>query len=186
MHMKKPVASLILILAASCCLRDVAVFHDSDPAFQYGLYSTYRWEPVDPVERSRNPLYYNELNDERITTAANEVLAKKGYLPDSVSPDLTIHYHIVVNDKTIFLPHELPARARNAETGGSTYEYLEGTLKLDFMDAHTEKLMWRGWAVGELENIGNSDDLTNLFRSLVENILVAFPSLATKENAEVK
>ena len=183
--MKKFVAILTLLIAATSCIRDVAVFHDSDPTFNHRSYETYRWEPIDPMERSQYPLYYNDLNHSRITTATSAVLAEKGYVADTLSPDLKIHYHIVVEDKTIVFPHDMLRYARDSETGGAEYQYAEGTLILDFMDTQTGKLMWRGWAVAQLENISNSDDVTNLFRSLVENILAAFPPCATTENAEV-
>ncbi len=184
--MKKIVATLSLLLTALSCSRDILVYYDSDPTFRGRAYATYRWDAVDPLEQSLHPLYYNELNDKRITAATDAVLVDKGYTLDSVSSDLTVHYHIVVEGRTIVLPHEMPQRTMPPNAAPSLYQYAEGTLILDFMDARTGALLWRGWAVAPLENIRNSDDVTKLVRTSVQKILATFPPGINKGTSQAK
>ena len=54
-------------------------------------------------ESNQNPLYDNELNSKRIKAAVDKELMNKRYQLDSESPDLLVHYHIVIEDKSVVI-----------------------------------------------------------------------------------
>ena len=57
--------------------------------------------------------------------------------------------------------------------------YEEGTLLIDFVDARTKQLIWRGWAVGVIENVGiiasDPEKAEKKISSAVRKILEHFP-----------
>ncbi len=63
-------------------------------------------------------------------------------------------------------------------TGGpgvSTYEHEEGSLILDFVDAISKKMIWRGVAKAEVQNVDTPEKKEKLINEAVQEILKNFP-----------
>ena len=143
-----------LVISLVACSDRFQVFSDSDPDLDVLVYKTYAWPARTEIESRNNPLLYNELTDKRIQKAIDLQLLGNGYAKVDSAPGLKVHYHIVVNDKTITLldnPHS-DSYTPYWLGGRDTFRYQEGTLIVDLMDAKTCNLVWRGWAVGVIEN----------------------------------
>jgi hypothetical protein len=158
------------------CSPSVSVFHDYDRDINIQSYATYNWKVIDGVESNQNPIYYNELNDKRIKTAADKVLVEKGYRRVSDAPSLMLHYHIIVEDKSVVSmdPNEHRFSPYWMREEMSTYQYKEGTLILDLMDTDTNELVWRGWAVGTLEDL-RPEHFEKRLAKTIERILDPLP-----------
>ena len=170
--------SLFLLAAILvACGSTISVFYDYDRELDITSYSTYNWKVISAVESNRNPIYYNELNDKRIKTAADKVLQDKGYRLVKDAPSILIHYHITVEDKTIVTmdPNEHRFSPYWMREEMSTYQYKEGTLILDLMDAESNELVWRGWAVGVLEDL-RPDHFEKKLTKTIERILEPLPN----------
>ena len=59
--------------------------------------------------------------------------------------------------------------------GTSTYEYEEGSLILDFVDAKSKKLIWRGAAKAEVNRVNTPEKAEKLISEAVQEILKNFP-----------
>jgi hypothetical protein len=59
--------------------------------------------------------------------------------------------------------------------GVYSYYYQEGTLVLDFIDAESKKLIWRGTAKAYLEKEQTPEELDKIVNEAVEKILMNFP-----------
>jgi hypothetical protein len=160
------------------CSDNLRVKSDYDRKTNFNQYKTYDWLSAQDIELKNNPLIYNELTDQRIKTAVNRLLPGRGVLLNSTNPDLKIHYHIIVEDRTIVRPnlygsYSSPYWSRNQV---SSYPFREGTLIIDLMDAHNNALVWRGWTINILEgnDIELSEDRINL---AVARILETFPPI---------
>jgi hypothetical protein len=180
--MKKVFSFLFLI--ASACSTQLRVYSDYDRDYSIREFTTYTWAGSKEIESKNNPLYYNELNDKRIKNAVNAQLENKGYLPTPDNPRLIVHYHIVVEDRTIVTTdpygHYYSPYWMRLQT--NIYPYREGTLIIDLMDANTDNLIWRGWAVAVLENVYNTDQVEDLINTAVTRIFKDFPqAVARKE-----
>lgn len=136
------------------CSDRLQVYSDFDPDIDVLEYKTYSWPDRAEIESRTNPLLYNELTDKRIRKAVDEQLLKNGYRQTDTSPDLKVHYHFVVQDKTIELldnPHLDSYTPYWVAGGKNAYRFQEGTLIIDLMDSKTCNLIWRGWAVSVIE-----------------------------------
>jgi Domain of unknown function (DUF4136) len=167
----------ILLLAFTGCSPAITVYHDYDKSIDFTLYRTFDWKMDLDLESRQNPLYYNELTDKRIREAVVEALSEKGYNKTISNPDFQIHYHIMVEDKSIAT---LDPSGHNYDaywlgTAATTYQYKEGTLIIDLMDADTNKLIWRGWAVAVLEDL-RREVVEKRMKQTIARILGALPN----------
>ena len=145
---------LLTIILLTSCSSDIFVFTDYDKDYDVRNYFTYRWSEIKNIENSRDPKYYNELNDKRIKAAVNKQLSEKGYKEISQTGDLVIHYHVLVTDMIAY--REDPDFHHNAEWMRpeiAYYKYNEGTLIFDVMDLKTNSLVWRGYATQILDTV---------------------------------
>jgi hypothetical protein len=142
-----------------------------------GTFKTFDWGQKVNIEEGRNPFHYNELNDKRIKSAVQEQLTSRGYQLTEAHPDLILHYHIIVNDKSILITepygYNYSSYWRRMET--NTYSYREGTLILDLMDSKTNNLIWRGWAVSPLDSSYKPEEIEKLIKNVVTRIFKKFP-----------
>lgn len=169
--------SLLGLQLLIACSPGMQVYTDYDRGYSIRNYTTYTWAEQHEIEAKNNPLYYNELTDKRIKNAVNEQLAIKGYRQTSDNPDLILHYHIVVEDRTeiqsdpygYYGPYWMHTRTYS-------YQYKLGTLIIDFMDAQNKNLLWRGWAVSVLNQEYTPDKTEVNIRLAVTNILEKLPN----------
>jgi hypothetical protein len=174
-------------LLAISCSPQFNVYNDYDREVNISAYSTYQWQVSPQPEPDENPIYRNELNDKRIKKAVDNAMKAKGYSLSDKDPELKLHYHIVVEDKTVvqlepfgykYSPYWL-RREMN------TYQYKEGTLIIDVMDAKTNTLAWRGWAVAMLDDI-NPKNIERQLNNVVLRIFKKFPaSIVNNPNTKV-
>lgn len=74
------------------------------------------------------------ITEKKIRQALADELGKVGYhqFPEGTSPDFLVSFHVETRDKT----HER----------GRDKSYVQGSLIVDFVDAETKELIWRGIA----------------------------------------
>ena len=135
------------------CGPSLQVYTDYDRSANMDTYQTFGWIPSTDIETRNNPIYYNELNDKRIKNAVATQLESRHY-HYSEKPEMLIHYHIIIDDKTIVRtdPYGYYYGPYWMRTHVNIYEYREGTLIIDIMDAATNSLVWRGWATSFLKD----------------------------------
>ncbi len=160
------------------------VFTDYDRTANLNEYQTFGWQPTTNIEARNNPLYYNELNDKRIKTAIAKQLESRDY-QFSEDAEMVIHYHIILEDKTVMRTDPYgyygPYWMR---TEVSVYEYREGTLIIDFMDADTNSLVWRGWITSFLKN-SDPNNMEESIDKAVRMIFAEYPYRASKSEQKI-
>ena len=70
--------------------------------------------------------------------------------------------------------NELDRRYGYCDTCSTTI-YNAGTITLDFVDSHTNKLVWRGWSEGSLEGIDSQALIEQRVDDAVTRILAKLP-----------
>lgn len=171
----------VFLFLAMACQPSIQVFHDYDRQIDLSAYRSYDWKMFDAPESAQHPLYDNELNNKRIRTAVEKAMNSKGYRQVSESPDLYIHYHIVIEDKSVVI-RESDLHNYNTYWLGldtNAYQYKEGSLIVDLMDARTNELVWRGWAVAILEDLNPKNAEQRLDRT-IERIFEGLPASSGK------
>jgi hypothetical protein len=183
--MTRSLILLALVLLISCSPQ-IKVYSDMDPDNDLWTYKSFDWGRQVDIETGRNPLQYNELNDKRIKAAALSQLQSRGYVLRNVEPDLILHYHIIVDDKSVVVPETFGYRYGSywTKSGANVFHYREGTLIIDLMERNTKNLVWRGWAVANIDEI-DPEEIDEVIRLAVEKIFKRFPpkpESASKKN----
>jgi hypothetical protein len=168
---------IIAIVIMAGCSPQIKVYSDMDPDYDLWTYKTFDWGEKVSIEAGRNPLRYNELNDKRIKAAVLEQLQSRGFVPREQDPDLILHYHIIVDDKSAVTTEPFGYRygAYWMRSGVNVYYYREGTLIIDLMERSTKNLVWRGWAVANVDEI-DPEEVDEVIKLAVEKIFRKFPA----------
>lgn len=164
-------------LAAACATMRIGSYVERGTDFS--RYHTYAWGPADalPIGDPRldnNPIFRDYLQGavERGLTTHNLLL-----VPQSAKPDVLVHFHGSV--RQIF---DVAAADRdhgfNVGKDVSVVDYDEGTLVIDMIDARTNRLIWRGWAVDSLSGIlDRQDRMEKKLNQAVTQMLADFKPL---------
>jgi Domain of unknown function (DUF4136) len=133
------------------CGSKITVNHDFEPDADFARYKTYKWleQPASTMGNVATQTQSNTMLDQRIKTAVNGQLAKKGLTLADASPDVLMAYHTGVENKVDVTDwgytygsyyYGYPSRDI------TVYQYQQGTLIVDMIDSSTKELVWRGSA----------------------------------------
>ena len=140
-------------------------------------YHTYGWAPADRFETGDPRLDNNPFFQERVQTAVEKQLATRGFEKVTAgTSELVLHYH--ANVKQQISPSSADQKYGYCDEC-TLYLYDAGTLVIDFVDARTNKLVWRGWAEGSIEGaIDNQRWMEEKIDRAVAVILTKLPRLS--------
>lgn len=178
MKLTTAAAMLAVVVLTGCS--SVSVNYDYDHEADFRKFTSYDWMagPTVAIGNARAAMQQNTLLDQRIRRAVDEQLAQKGLKQDTSSPDLIVVYHTGVEDKVNVTDWGYTYGSYYWGWGGraiDVYQYQEGTLIIDLIDASTEMLVWRGWATKTLEDNPSPEQVDNTINSVVEKILRDYP-----------
>ncbi len=187
---------LLIALAAllGSCSKSLSIYSDFDRSAHVDAYRTFGWASINAAESSNAPLYANELNDKRIKKFISVEMESRGYVLSDQKPELLLHYHIIVDNKTgvssspgpYYHGYYGPYRYYYPYWGYSqinVYNYKERTLIIDLIDASKNDLVWRAWVSPFLED--NPTDKTEAdIREAVMMIFTKFPYRAKPSTPE--
>ena len=178
----KCILFIAAVLLTAACSPQILVYSDHDPYYDVKNFKTFDWGQKIDIEAYRNPLHYNELNDRRIKSAVFEELSSRGYVLSELTPDLIIHYHIVIDDQSVVTtePYGYFYGRYWMRMQTHLHSYREGTLIIDLMDPKTNNLVWRGWATVGLDMI-TPEQTEEIISRVVAKIFRRFP-VSTNEH----
>ena len=163
---------LFLIGFTVSCASIYDVKYDFDQQANFADLKTFDWMPV-PEKAGINSLVV-----QRVKKAVNAELQAKGLMMTSNNPDFIIAQHLRKKDKVQFTDREYGPGYRGGSDRPnwvSSYEYVEGSLILDFVDANSKKMIWQGAAKAEVQNIDTPEKCEKLIHEAVQEILKNFP-----------
>jgi hypothetical protein len=124
--------------------------------FDVNAYRTYTWAAGGQLATGDPRLDNNPFFLERLQAAVDQQLAVRGFeRVASDRADLRLHYHARVEQQLDV--RDTDRLYESCEDCASSV-YDAGTIMLDLVDAHTNTLVWRGWAEGSIQ--GAIDDQT--------------------------
>ena len=163
-------ATAVLSMAACASTRVNASLERGMDFTQYGSYT---WAADDRFSTGDPRLDNNEFFQNRLRGQVEHALGAHGFEKASAATAaLVIHYHASVGQK-------MDVNALDAQYGycedchSSIYD--AGTITLDFVDARTNKLVWRGWSKGSLDGIDNQSLIEARVDDAVAKILQKLP-----------
>ena len=168
----------LMVIGLGCST--ISVSYDYDTKADFTSLKTFDFIPV-PVQSN-----INTLNIKRVQDAVRNQLESKGYIQTPENPDFQIAMHLSKKEKE---------RVKEVIDSGYTYtfgrrinwgdnagtrrievdEYEEGTLILDFVDAQSNELSWRGEAKAEILHYTNPEKREKRINEAVNKILNNFP-----------
>ena len=171
-------AIVLTSLIASACAATMAVSSHVDRSLNFAQYRTFDWGPADALPTGDPRLDGDPFFKDHAQGAVERGLSGRGLeLVSSGTPDLLIHYHAHISDRIdVNRADRAYGYCGTADCPPETVQYEAGTLVLDFIDARTNKLIWRGWAQNSVEDVlRNRDRMASTIDKAVDNMLRQLP-----------
>ncbi len=169
------VASLFIVFLTGCNTLKVTTDFDKSVDFtKYKTYSFYKMKVTDNI---------SQLNQERILRSIKNEMNKKGFVQNDSTPDLFINTTAILQDKQsissntygyggYYRPYGW-GTGYGATTTMNVYEYKDGSIIVDILDASTQKLIWQGIGNKEIDAPSGNPDAT--IADAVAQIMYGFP-----------
>ena len=158
---------LVLLFACS----SVSTNYDYDTSYDFAKLKTYRWADI-PSQADANPLVV-----QRVGAAVEAQLKAKGCAQADGAPDFLVATYVgrrtriqVTDWGYGYGPH-----ARWYGGGLDVYEYEEGTLIVDIVDARSKQLVWRGTATRIIDPEITPEERTERINEAVAKVFEDFP-----------
>lgn len=173
----------------SGCASLIKTYSEEEPGVNLSQYYTYDWlknNETPPGEPAQYPL--SRHADGQIRNATDAQMQYYGYQRGEVEPDLLLHYHVVVANR-VYLQHDWNCGYSETTQNSACHHvqpvyFREGTLIIDFMDTRTGRQVWRGVAVGTVENYAPAQWDAEIAHT-IRQIFKKFP-LKPRSPAEVR
>jgi hypothetical protein len=138
-------------------------------------YGSYAWAADEQFTTGDPRLDNNEFFENRLRMTAEKVLAARGLEKSSpTTADLVVHYHANATQRIDV--NELDRQYGYCEECRSSI-YDAGTITIDFVDARTNRLVWRGWSEGSFEGIDSQELIEARVDEAVTKILEKLPTM---------
>lgn len=160
--MKKPVFAVLALVVAlfwlGSCSPFLKVYSEAEPEVNLYQYRTFDWLDMTNMNVGGDrPAWLTSKSEAKIRASVEGQMNRYGFKPCTEKPDLVLHYHVVVKNEVLFVRDwwcDEDVNGRHAQCHRlRPVNYQEGTLILDFIDATTGNQVWRGAAIGGLENL---------------------------------
>ena len=180
-RMYTALAALTFLCTVSCAT-NIEVKTDYDQSADFAKYQTFAFAGMTDLNQAG--VLSNNLTRKRIETALTGELTKKNLRQVDLdqNPDLLVHYWVGVKDKQMVDTSASSMGAygwhgRYGYGGGygpvTTYEYREGTLITDLIDAAKKELVWRATMMANLET--NTTDNIELGKKAIAKAFENYP-----------
>ncbi|MEZ5524802.1 MAG: DUF4136 domain-containing protein [Pseudomonadales bacterium] len=191
---KYPFLALLLALLVGCAAQ-IRVNSDYPEGIQFAQYQTYRWQDEANINQSGDEFLSSEFVDARVHANVDTQLRSKGYLYREQGPvDFLVSYKLSSEQREDLRSYgryydpwwSVGVFNRHSSLGYgiglsgsprlSVDRYLHASLVLDFEDAETGALIWRGKGEGRMPGEQTAEKRRETFERFVEKTLKNFPS----------
>lgn len=179
------IVTIIISMTFLSGCSSLTVNYDYDQQVDFSRYHNYDWLAT-PDNKA-----IDEFNRARFTTAIDNNLSSKGFVQNTSNPDFLIATHFGREKKVdistwgyTYAPathyrgygYRYPYdRPYTVIKDVSVYEYEQGTLILDLIDAKSKKLIWRATAKAIINTSSTPEQRTRKINKAVDEILESFP-----------
>ncbi len=165
------------------CAQPLVVNYDYDTTYDFTKLKTYEWLPSPPGDQME------DLVEKRVQGAVDSQLRAKGYNRSAESPDFMVSVEGIkktVDSGSVAVGGSIgvPVGRGSMSVGmGKSKPRVkqEGTLNLNFVDARTQTLVWKGMAQAEIKEKTSPEEQQQSINQVVAEILKKFPPGAMKK-----
>ncbi|WP_348811673.1 DUF4136 domain-containing protein [Flavobacterium maritimum] len=170
--------SIIFIL--NSCSPSLSVTTDYDRSADFSKYKTFAF--YDLADKSGS---LSDLNRNRIINAVKTEMKNKGFTETSSNPDVMVNVTtVLVNKQSVtadtntygYGGYYRPYRWGGSYSGTTTYNvynYKDGSLIIDIIDAEKNQLVWQGTGNKEIDKPSSNPDQT--ISEAVAKIMSSYP-----------
>jgi Domain of unknown function (DUF4136) len=164
-----PIATLIVVMVGCAT---TSVNYDYDKEYDFSTFKTYEWMTMPQNVRT------DEFLMKRVKSALNRELNAKGITKASANPDFLVALHgsresrVQVTDWGYSYG---PFGRRIGESRIDVIQHEQGTLLVDFVEAKTKQMVWRGIASRVLEPDLAPQEKERLINEAVIEMMMNFP-----------
>jgi len=170
----------VLILAGGCS-SPLKVSTDYDKAVDFTKYKTFGFYQLQDKSGA-----VSQLNQNRIIDAVKKQMVAKGFTENDANPDVLVNVVAIFKDKQqvtantnyygyggYYRPYAWGGGMASGTTTYSTYDYKDGTLMIDVIDAAKKQLIWQGTGNKEIDKPSKNPD--QAINEAVQKIMASFP-----------
>jgi Domain of unknown function (DUF4136) len=169
-------AAIAALLALPACAT-MNVSSHIERGVDFAQFRTWDFGPADALPTGDPRLDNNPFFKDYLEGAVGKALETRHYTrATSGTPDLLVHYH--ANISKTFDVNGVDSRYGycydNCEP--IIIEYEQGTIVVDIVDTHTNRVVWRGWAQDSIDGmIDNQELLRKEVNKAVTRMMELFP-----------
>ncbi len=172
-------ALVFAALLHPACSSVYKVYSEEEPGVNFYKYRTFNWLDTKYIKHGDDaPDWLNERSENKIRSSVEAQMTRYGFQTCDEKPDLMLHFHVVVKNEVFYIQDWWCDEETSARLGRCQrlrpMNYQEGTLIIDFIDAHTGQQVWRGAAVGALEYL-TPEQADARIEEAVKKIFKKFP-----------
>lgn len=186
---------LVIIAFLSSC-SSYNYYSVSNKPLNHQKYKTFAWIPEGKSKSSS--IYDNDVATDKIVESATREMTSRGFILQNNQPDLLLRYTAVVNpglreiSEPVYYnapPRLLPRMGYYRGRGAYYYSYIdpfpvyvgnrersirikENSIVIDVIERRSSRVIWRGWAEGELDN---PEKAINEIPQVIGNIFKKLP-----------
>lgn len=174
-------ATLTAFLLFENCSPFTKVYGEIEPGVKLSQYHTYNWLDNTTLKKGNSgPVALSTDTENKIRAAVEHEMDHYGFKPCDEKPDLMLHYHVVIKNEVLYVRDwscggvfEAPGQYDKCNRVQPVH-YQEGTLILDFIETKNGNQVWRGAAIGVLDNI-RPEEADARIKASVEAIFKKYP-----------
>ena len=160
-------AIMIGVMGVSAAAQSVQT--DYDRSFRFSDLKTFSF--VDQRRVATDPLAPDTLNDGRIRNGLESQLTANGFKVQNEKSDFVIAYYVTTKNKLNVQDVGYGPPRWFGSRDIRVNQYSEGTLMVEFIDAKSNQVIWRGRASGTLEMKGVDKKISKSVEKLVKQFL---------------
>ena len=142
---------------------------DYDHSFRFSDLKTFSFAKQRRV--ATDPLANDSLNDGRIRNGLESQLTANGFRMEMEKADFVIAYYVTTKNKLNVQDFGYGPPRWFGSRDIRVNQYSEGTLMVDFIDAKSNQVIWRGRASGTLEMKGVDKKISKSVEKLIKQYL---------------
>ena len=168
--------SCVLALATGCSPM-LVVNQDFDASSDFSTYQTYDLMPKDEVAMSSDAdakfAGRRTVLEDELRTSVKSKMEAKGFTRDTNNPDLLVAYYVGVRNEVFMSNYGMQYADMSGTVQVQTVQ--DGTIRIDFVDTKTERLVWRGSAHGAVNRDPTEDMIRKNVKRAVDKLLDQYP-----------
>ena len=172
-------ASLLLVLLLVACSGDAPVQSDYNPTIDFSAYRSFSFDKPSVQARKGSVAHDPRVMETIRETIVND-LGARPMLWRETGGDLSVSISLAASEETAVDQYGVNwDQDGGFSPGGQVFQYKAGTLVIDFFDAASGQLAWRGWAHSAVTRTDDPD--LDYLAQVVVAMLAQYPPAPGEE-----